>query len=114
MTFSYSPISSFLFWHYFEKNRQMMYPLSKHETIVTNTDRLRETSPAVADAFRSLRQAQDAHGTLDAKQRELCMLVGFAVTRNESGFRVHVNRAAQAGATVAEIEALSWVHDELC
>jgi alkylhydroperoxidase/carboxymuconolactone decarboxylase family protein YurZ len=131
MTLSYSPISAFLHWQYFEKSRTTMYPLSKQETIITNTDRLRETSPAVADAFRNLRKAQDAHGTLDAKQRELCMLVGFAVTRNESGFRVHVNRVAEAGGTVAEIEqavllmlgtslglvpvveALSWVHDEL-
>jgi alkylhydroperoxidase/carboxymuconolactone decarboxylase family protein YurZ len=131
MALSDSPISSFLHWHYFERNRTTMYPLSKQATIVTNTDRLRETSPEVADAFRILRKAQDTHGTLDAKQRELCMLVGFAVTRNESGFRVHVNRVAQAGGTVAEIEqavllmlgtslglvpvveALSWIHDEL-
>jgi len=107
------------------------YPLSKQETFVSNLDRLRETSNEVADAFRGLRRAADAHGTLDHKQRELCMLAGFAATRNEGGFRVHCTRATEAGATVREIEqvvilmlgtalglvpvveALRWVHDEL-
>ncbi|WP_327726624.1 carboxymuconolactone decarboxylase family protein [Streptomyces sp. NBC_00487] len=108
-----------------------VYPLSKQDTFVSNLDRLRETSDAVADAFRGLRHAADAHGTLDAKQRELCLLTGFAVTRNEGGFRVHCTRAKDAGATMEEIEqvvilmlgtsmglvpvveALSWAHDEL-
>jgi alkylhydroperoxidase/carboxymuconolactone decarboxylase family protein YurZ len=108
-----------------------MYPLSKQETFVSNLDRLRETSPTVADAFRSIRVAADEYGPLDPKQRELCLLAGFAATRNEGGFRVHCTRAAQAGAPVREIEqvvilmlgttlglvpvveALGWVHDEL-
>jgi alkylhydroperoxidase/carboxymuconolactone decarboxylase family protein YurZ len=108
-----------------------MYPLSKQDSFANNTDRLRETSPEVAEAFRNLRLAQDAYGPLDARQREICLLVGFAVTCNESGFRVHCLRAAQAGATVVEIEqavmlmlgtclglvqvvdALSWLHNEL-
>ncbi|MGU3438208.1 carboxymuconolactone decarboxylase family protein [Actinomycetes bacterium M1A6_2h] len=107
------------------------YPLSKQEVFVSNLDRLRETAPDVADAFRGLRVAADAYGTLDAKHRELSLLVGFAVTRNEGGFRVHCTRATEAGASVQEIEqvvilqlgtnlglvpvveALSWAHDEL-
>ncbi|WNF00350.1 carboxymuconolactone decarboxylase family protein [Streptomyces luomodiensis] len=108
-----------------------VYPLSAQETLVSNLDLLRETSGPVADAFRGLRRAADDHGPLEAKQRELCLLTGFAVSRNEPGFRVHCNRAKDAGATVEEIEqvvilmlgtslglvpvveALNWVHDEL-
>ena len=107
------------------------YPLSKQESFVSNLDRLRETAPDVATAFRSLRVAADGYGPLDAKQRELTMLTGFAATKNEGGFRVHCTRAVQAGATLAEIEhlvilllgtslglapaveALGWAHDEL-
>ena len=107
------------------------YPLSKQPNFVSNLDRLRETAPDVATAFRSLREAADAFGPLDAKQRELTLLTGFAATRNEGGFRVHCTRAKQAGASLAEIEqivllllgttlglapaveALSWAHDEL-
>ena len=108
-----------------------VYPLSQQDSFVSNLDRLRETSDAVADAFRGVREAADAHASLTAKEREFCLLAGFAATRNEGGFRVHCTRATQAGATVREIEqvvilmlgtslglvpvveALSWVHDEL-
>ncbi len=48
--------------------------------------------------------AADAHGPLDAKQRELTLLTGFAATSNEGGFRVHCTRASEAGASVREIE----------
>jgi alkylhydroperoxidase/carboxymuconolactone decarboxylase family protein YurZ len=107
------------------------YPLSKQQPFVSNLDRLREVSPEVATAFRGIRNAVDIAGPLGAKQRELCLLAGFAATRNEGGFRVHCTRAAQAGATLEEIqhavllmlgtsqglvpvvEALSWAHDEL-
>ena len=107
------------------------YPLSKQESLISNLDRLRETAPATADAFRALRVAQDAHGPLEPGQRELSLLVGFAVSRNEGGFRVHCNRARDAGVAVEAIEqavilmlgtslglvpvveALSWVRDEL-
>src|SRR3954451_12531945 len=107
------------------------YPLSKQDQFVTFNDRLREIAPEVATALRGLRVAADAAGPLDAKQRELTLLTGFAATRNEGGFRVHCTRATEAGATVAEIEqlvilllgtslglvpvveALTWLHDEL-
>ena len=79
----------------------------------------------------ALREAVDAAGPLDAKQRELVLLAGFAATRNEGGFRVHCTRLAQAGAGLAEVEhvvlmmlgtslglatavdALRWAHEEL-
>lgn len=107
------------------------YPLSKQDTFVSNSERLRETAPEVAAAFRQLRLAADSYGTLDAKLRELVLLTGFAATKNEGGFRVHCTRAVQAGATLAEIEhvvilllgtsiglapaveAIEWAHDEL-
>ena len=108
-----------------------MYPLSKQETFVSNLDRIRAVSPEVATAFRGLREAIDAAGPLDAKERELVLLAGFAATRNEGGFRVHCTRLAQAGAGLAEVEhvvlmmlgtslglatavdALRWAHEEL-
>ena len=107
------------------------YPLSKQDELVTFSQRLREIAPEVATALRELRVAADAHGPLDAKQRELIMLAGFAATRNEGGFRVHCSRAREAGAAVIELEqtvilllgtslglfpvfeALTWLHDEL-
>ena len=107
------------------------YPLSKQDEFLTFNQRLREIAPEVATALRGLRVAADAHGPLDAKQRELILLAGFAATRNEGGFRVHCTRAREAGASVVEIEqvvilllgttlglfpvfeALTWLHDEL-
>jgi alkylhydroperoxidase/carboxymuconolactone decarboxylase family protein YurZ len=107
------------------------YPLSKQASFVSNLDRLRGTAPEVATAFRALREAADAYGPLDAKQRELTLLAGFAATQNESGFRVHCTRATEAGASLAEIEqvvilmlgtslglaptvaTLTWAHEEL-
>ncbi len=109
----------------------IVYPLTKQESPVTNLTRLREVSPALADAFRGLRVVADAHATLDTKQRELCLIAGFAAGRNEGGFRVHCTRAREAGASVAEIEQvvllmlgtslglaptvelLVWLHEEL-
>ena len=107
------------------------YPLSKQDVFISNLDRLREHAPEVATAFRGLREAADAAGPLDAKQRELTLLTGFAATRTEGGFRVHCTRATEAGVSVAEIqqvvilllgtnlglvpvvEAITWLHDEL-
>lgn len=107
------------------------YPLSKQDEFISFVDRLRELAPDVATAFRGLRTAADAYGPLDAKQRELTLLTGFAATRNEGGFRVHCTRANETGASLAEmeqvvilllgtslglvpvVEALAWLHDEL-
>jgi len=110
--------------------RPVVYPLSKQDPFISNLERLREVAPDVATAFRGIREASDASGPLDPKQRELCLLAGFAATRNEGGFRVHCTRARQAGASDEEIrqvvllmlgtslglvpvvEALSWAADE--
>jgi alkylhydroperoxidase/carboxymuconolactone decarboxylase family protein YurZ len=107
------------------------YPLSKQETILSNSDRLREISPDVADAFKGLRSAADGHSTVTAREHELILLAGFAAGRNEGGFRVHCLRAAAEGVSLAEleqvvllmlgtslglapvVETLSWLHDEL-
>jgi alkylhydroperoxidase/carboxymuconolactone decarboxylase family protein YurZ len=108
-----------------------VYPLSKQENFVTNVDQLEEISEDVGTAYRALRKAIDAYGTLDDKQRHLCLLAGFAATRNEGGFRVHCTRAKEAGASLADVEqtvllmlgtslgvapvidALQWARDEL-
>jgi alkylhydroperoxidase/carboxymuconolactone decarboxylase family protein YurZ len=107
------------------------YPLSKQERFTSNSERLREISPQVADAFMELRRAIDGHDALSARERELILLAGFAAAHNEGGFRVHCTRAAAAGVTVAELEqlvmlmlgtnlglaptvqTLTWLHDEL-
>lgn len=108
-----------------------MYPLSKQDQFVTNLDKLRAISPEVATGFRSFRNTIESLGALDTRERELIMIAGFAATRNEPGFRVHVNRAHDAGATIEQleqavmillatslglvpvVEALGWIHDEL-
>lgn len=108
-----------------------MYPISKQAEFVTNLDKLRHTSDDVATGFRAFRSVIEGFGPLDNKTRELILLAGFATTRNEPGFRVHVNRAHTAGATIKEleqavlfllatslglvpvVEALDWIHDEV-
>lgn len=83
-----------------------VYPLSKQPDFISNLVRLRETSTEMADAFRALRVAADAHSTLGPKERELVLLAGFAASHNEGGFRVHCTRAVESGATVEEVEQL--------
>jgi alkylhydroperoxidase/carboxymuconolactone decarboxylase family protein YurZ len=108
-----------------------MYPLSKQARFVTNVDQLEEISGEIGTAYRSLRKAVDSYSTLDERQRHLCLLAGFAATRNEGGFRVHCTRAKDAGATLEQIEqvallmlgtslgvapvveAVAWARDEL-
>jgi alkylhydroperoxidase/carboxymuconolactone decarboxylase family protein YurZ len=110
---------------------RIKYPLSKQERIISNSERLRQISPAAADAFLALRHAVDDHAALSARERELLLLAGFAAGRNEGGFRVHCARAAAAGVTLAEleqlvllmlgtslgiapvVETLTWLHEEL-
>lgn len=108
-----------------------MYPISKQAEFVTNLDKLRAVAPDIATGFRTFRQAIEESGPLGDRERELILLSGFATTRNEPGFRVHLNRAHAAGVTVKEleqavlfllatslglvpvVEALGWIHDEL-
>ena len=107
------------------------YPLSSKDPFVSFLDRLREVSPELATAFRSVRVAADGHAGLSTREIELVLLAGFASGRNEGGFRVHCTRASQAGVTAHEIEqlvllmlgtslglavtvqTLAWLHDEL-
>lgn len=70
---------------------------------VTVLAKLKETSVPVAEAFFAMRQTADKAGPLDAKTIQLCLLAGFAGSRNEGGFRVHCTRAIEAGATKEEI-----------
>jgi alkylhydroperoxidase/carboxymuconolactone decarboxylase family protein YurZ len=109
----------------------ILYPLTAQPSFTSNLVRLRQVSPDLATAFKSLREAADAHSTLDNKQRELCLVAGFAASGNEGGFRVHCTRAREAGATTEEIEqvvllmlgttlglaptvqTLVWLHEEL-
>ena len=110
----------------------MTTPSASRTSFVSYLDRLRETGARRRDGLpRAARTAADALGPLDAKQRELTLLTGFAATRNEGGFRVHCTRAIEAGATPGEmeqvvilllgtslglvpvVEALAWLHDEL-
>ena len=109
----------------------IVYPLSKQENFVSNSQRLEEVSPALAEAFRGLRKAADAHSTLTAREREMLFVASFAATMNEGGFRVHVSHARAAGASVQDLEQiillmlgtslglaptvqlLIWLHDEL-
>ena len=91
-----------------------MYPLSKQDTFVSNIDRLGETSPAVADAFRRIRVAADEYGPLDPKQRELCLLAGFAATKAASGFTARARprparRSGKSSRSSSSCWAPPWV-----
>ena len=109
----------------------IVYPLSKQATVLTNSQRLKEVSPALAEAFWGLRNAANTHSTLGARERELIFVSAFAATMNEGGFRVHVSHAHAAGVSVEELEQLVmlmlgtslglaptvqllvWLHEEL-
>ncbi len=64
---------------------------------------LRNHFPDVFDTFGKLRRAVDAAGPLDTKTRELILLAGFTVGRQEGGYRAHCKRAMDAGATAEEV-----------
>lgn len=81
-----------------------MEVMSKQKPFRHLLDRLRPTSDEVSEAFHELRRAITRYGTLDAKQRELCLIAGFTATRNEGGYRVHCTRAAEAGATLEDVK----------
>ncbi len=109
----------------------IVYPLSKQDTLVSNSQRLKEVSPTLADAFWGLRHAADAHSTLTARERQIVFVAAFSSSMNEGGFRVHVHQAHEAGASVKDLEQiillmlgtslglaptvqlLVWLHDEL-
>jgi alkylhydroperoxidase/carboxymuconolactone decarboxylase family protein YurZ len=109
----------------------ILYPLSKQPTFTSNSQRLKEVSPPLAEAFWQLRHAANAHSTLSDRERELIFIAGFAASMNEGGFRVHLTAARKVGASVAELEQLVllmlgtslglaptvqllvWLHEEL-
>jgi len=78
--------------------------MSKQVPFVSILQRLAKTTPEVAEAFMDLRRSINGLGAIDAKHRELCLISGFTAARNEGGFRVHCTRAAEAGATLAEVQ----------
>jgi len=109
----------------------IVYPLSKQDSFVSNSQRLREVSQPLYDAFWSLRNAADTHSDLSERDIELMFVAAFAATVNEGGFRVHVNRAHKIGVSVKDLEQivvlmlgtslglaptvqlLVWLHEEL-
>jgi alkylhydroperoxidase/carboxymuconolactone decarboxylase family protein YurZ len=70
---------------------------------------VKAAAPAVGDAFLALRDAIDASSALDAKTRELVVLAGFVVARQEAGFKAHARRALANGATADELRAAALV-----
>jgi 4-carboxymuconolactone decarboxylase len=63
-----------------------------------------ERFPEIRDAHEAIGRATDAAGPLDAKTRHLVKM-GIALGAGlESGFRSHVRRAHENGATREEIE----------
>lgn len=81
-----------------------MHVLSTQPDFVSGLDRLRETSDEVTEAFVAFRETIKNFGPIDRKQQELCLLAGFTALRNEGAFRVHCTRAAERGATLAEVQ----------
>ena len=81
-----------------------MEPISTQPVFVSGLDRLRQTSDTITEAFVAFRRTIAEFGPLEAKQRELCLLAGFTAMRNEGAFRVHCTRAAEAGATLTEVQ----------
>jgi alkylhydroperoxidase/carboxymuconolactone decarboxylase family protein YurZ len=66
-------------------------------------DLLAGLRPDVATAFRALRNAVKEHPALPAATGDLIVLATFAVSGNETGFKVHARRMLREG---ADIEAL--------
>lgn len=82
-----------------------MKALSAQRVFVSGVDRFRRhAGDDVTESFLAFRKATLRFGPLEPKQRELCMLAGFTALRNEGGFRVHCARAAEAGATLQEVQ----------
>ncbi len=71
-------------------------------TPTTPVQRLRDASPAAADAFAALRKAVEESGPLETKYRELINMGAFTTARMEASFKTHCGRALDAGATPEE------------
>lgn len=86
-------------------------------------------SAAIHESFRAFRTSLESAGPLDARTRELILLGGFTVARQEGGFKTHCRRALELGASLEEVrhaavisfgaissleataDALRWVDD---
>ena len=64
--------------------------------------RIGQVSTTAAESFAALRAAVDEAGPLERKYRELINIAAFATARIESGFKTHLGRALDAGATPEE------------
>src|SRR4051794_30595733 len=64
---------------------------------------MRQHFPGVMDAYSGLRRALEATGPLTRRERELIMLAGFTVGREEGGYRAHARFALENGATPEEV-----------
>jgi alkylhydroperoxidase/carboxymuconolactone decarboxylase family protein YurZ len=90
--------------------------------------KLRETYPAVIDAYQSAGELGRKAGPLNEKLTHLVQLAGCVALRSEGGVHSHTRRALQTGATAQEIyhalvlltstagfpavsAAFSWVND---
>jgi alkylhydroperoxidase/carboxymuconolactone decarboxylase family protein YurZ len=72
--------------------------------VVPSLDLLRAMDSGIAESFEAFRKKIVAFGPLDAKQRELCLLAGYAAAGNEQGFHVHIHKARVAGLTLKEVQ----------
>lgn len=76
---------------------------------VGSVQTLKNASPAVADGFRAMRDAIDNCGPLEPRIRELILLGGFTVARQEGGFKTHCRRALELGASPEEVRQAGLV-----
>ncbi len=70
--------------------------------IPTAIERIGQVSTTAAESFAGLRGAIDEAGPLERKYRELINIAAFATARIESGFKTHLGRALDAGASAEE------------
>lgn len=68
------------------------------------SERLRDSAPDVAAAFRTMRAAIEKAGPLDYTTREYLMLAAFAIAGYEESFRIHAERAVKRGLSKAALQ----------
>jgi alkylhydroperoxidase/carboxymuconolactone decarboxylase family protein YurZ len=69
---------------------------------LTAIERVGLVSTTAAESFAAMRAAINEAGPLEAKYRELINIAAFATARIEGGFKTHLGRALDAGATPEE------------
>jgi pimeloyl-ACP methyl ester carboxylesterase/alkylhydroperoxidase/carboxymuconolactone decarboxylase family protein YurZ len=68
------------------------------------SERLVQSAPEVATAFRAMRAAIEKAGPLDYATREYLMLAAFAAAGYEESFRIHAERAVKRGLSKAAMQ----------